>query len=53
MWIAVIVACALALSSPPQAAQPAKRIDLHWIYVREGLKWETPPRGAIKECQVL
>jgi hypothetical protein len=45
MWIAIIVAYALNAFVPQQAALP-RQIDLHWVYVRDGLKWESPPKGT-------
>lgn len=53
MWIAITVGYALVSLLLPQRTQPTKRIDPHWVYVREGLKWETPPKGTtegVKYC---
>jgi hypothetical protein len=50
MWITIIVGYALASFISPQHAN---RIDLQWIYVSDGLKWETPPKGTtegVKYC---
>lgn len=45
MWIAIILAYALSALAPQQAALPMQ-IDLHWVYMKDGLKWEAPPKGT-------
>ena len=47
MWIAIILTCALSALVPQRVALP-KHIDLHWVYVKGGLKWESPPKGTME-----
>lgn len=47
MWMAIILACALAAFPSQQVAQPANRIALNWVYIRDDLKWKAPPKGTI------
>jgi len=53
MWIAIILACILNILVPQQPARPPKPIDLDWVYVKDSLKWEVPPKGTtqgVKYC---
>lgn len=53
MWITIILTFALVALAPQQAAEPPSRIDRHWLYVRDALKWEAPPKGTtegVRHC---